>query len=66
MIIRTAMEKPEYSDTDPPLWPVVPSSLYGAFLAGKERDARVLIITFDSRMHCLRGDPAHVTCRAGC
>jgi hypothetical protein len=31
-----------------PLWPVVPSSLYGAFLAGEAKDARILLITFDS------------------
>ena len=34
-----------------PLWPVVPSSLYGAFLAQEETDARVLVITFDASVH---------------
>jgi hypothetical protein len=31
-----------------PLWPVVPSSLYGAFLAGEAREVRILVITFDA------------------
>ncbi len=31
-----------------PLWPVVPSLLYGAFLAGEARDARILVIMFDT------------------
>ena len=31
--------------------PVAPSSLYGSFLAGDERDARVLVITFDTSVH---------------
>ena len=35
----------------PALWPVVPSSLYGAFLAGEERDASNLVITFDTSVH---------------
>ncbi len=43
------MEK--YGDVGQPLWPVVPSSLYGAFLAGKKRDARILAITFDASVH---------------
>ena len=34
-----------------PLWPVVPSSLYGAFLAREETDALVLVITFDTIVH---------------
>jgi hypothetical protein len=29
----------------------VPSSLYGAFLAGEERDSRTLVITFDASVH---------------
>jgi hypothetical protein len=41
--MRTAKEK----YVGQPLWPVVPSSLYGAFLTGKERDDRILVITFD-------------------
>jgi hypothetical protein len=44
--MRTAMER--YGDAGQPLWPVVPSSLYGAFLAGEAKEARILIITFDA------------------
>ena len=33
------------------LWPVVPSSLYGAFLAGEQCDASNLGITFDTSVH---------------
>ena len=47
--MRVAMEK--YGNAGQPLWPVVPSSLYGAFLAGEERDARILVITFDASVH---------------
>ncbi len=43
------MEK--YGTAGQPLWPVVPSSLYGAFLAGEERDTRILVITFDASVH---------------
>jgi hypothetical protein len=43
--MRTAVER--YGDAGQPLWPVV-SSLYGAFLAGEARDARILVITFVS------------------
>mmetsp|Transcript_41415 Transcript_41415/g.86539 ORF Transcript_41415/g.86539 Transcript_41415/m.86539 type:complete len:453 (-) Transcript_41415:58-1416(-) len=48
-LMRTAMEK--YGNVGQPLWPVVPSSLYGAFLAGEERDACILVITFDASVH---------------
>jgi hypothetical protein len=41
----------EYADRGQPLWPVEPSSLYGAFLAGEERDSRTLVITFDASIH---------------
>jgi hypothetical protein len=44
--MRTAMER--YGDAGQPLWPVVPSSLYGAFLAGEAKEARILVITFDA------------------
>jgi hypothetical protein len=44
--MRIAMER--YGDARQPLWPVVPSSLYGAFLAGEAPDARILVITFDA------------------
>ena len=47
--MRVAMEK--YGNAGQPLWPVVPSSLYGAFLAGEKRDARILVITFDASVH---------------
>ena len=47
--MRTALDK--YGNVGQPLWPVVPSSLYGAFLAGEERDARILVITFDASVH---------------
>jgi hypothetical protein len=47
--MRIAMEK--YGSDGQPLWPVVPSSLYGAFLAGEERDSRTLVITFDASVH---------------
>jgi len=36
--MHIAMER--YGDAGQPLWPVVPSSLYGAFLAGDERRRR--------------------------
>ncbi len=44
--MRKAVEK--YGHSCQPLWPVVPSLLYGAFLAGEECDAHVLVITFDA------------------
>jgi hypothetical protein len=45
-IMRTALER--YGDAGQPLWPVGPSSLYGAFLAGEAKEARILVITFDA------------------
>ena len=47
--LRVALER--YGNAGQPLWPIVPSSLYGAFLSGEERDARVLVITFDASVH---------------
>jgi hypothetical protein len=47
--MRVAIDK--YGNAGQPLWLVVPSSLYGAFLAGEERDARILAITFDASVH---------------
>jgi hypothetical protein len=44
--MRTAMER--YGDAGQPLLPVVPSSLYGAFLAGEAKKARILVIPFDA------------------
>jgi hypothetical protein len=38
------------SDAAQPLWPVVPSFLYGAFLAGEAKAARILVITFDANV----------------
>ncbi len=35
-----------------PLWPPVPSSLYDAFLGGHTGDSRLVIITWDSSVHC--------------
>jgi hypothetical protein len=49
--MRTAMEKYGGRHVGQPLWPVVSSSLYGAFLAGEERDARIRVITFDASVH---------------
>ncbi len=46
-LMRVAMEK--YGNAGQPLWPVVLSSLYGAFL-GEERDARIWVITFDTEL----------------
>ena len=42
----------KYGTVDQPLWPVVPSSLYGAFLALEEIDALVFVINFVASMHC--------------
>ncbi len=47
--MRTATEK--HGNVSQPLWPVVPGSLHGAFLAGEDRDARFLVIAFDASMH---------------
>jgi hypothetical protein len=44
--MRIAMER--YGDAGQPLWPVVHSSLYGAFLAGGATEERILVITFDA------------------
>ena len=46
--MRTAVER--YGGAGQPLWPVVPSSLYGAFLAGKAREALILVITFNASL----------------
>jgi hypothetical protein len=40
--MRVAMNK--YGNAGQPLWLVVPSSLYGVFMAGEERDASILVI----------------------
>jgi hypothetical protein len=53
-----------YGDAGQPLWPVVSSSLYGAFLAGEATEARILVVTFDASVggrggcgaFCTRGD----------
>jgi hypothetical protein len=46
--MRTAVER--YGGAGQPLWPVVPSSLYGAFLAGEAREALILVITFNASL----------------
>ena len=47
--MRIALER--YGTAGQPLWPVVPSSLYGAFLDGEASDVRLLVITFDASVH---------------
>ncbi len=47
--MRAAMEK--YGNPGQSLWPVVLSSLYGAFLAGEECDVRILVIDLDASVH---------------
>ena len=47
--MRVALER--YGTVGQPLWPVVPSSLYGALLAREETDTRFLVITFDASVH---------------
>ena len=49
--MRVALEAERFDAIGQPLRPVVPSSLYGAFLAREETDARVLVITFDAIVH---------------
>ena len=44
--VRKAME--QYISGGQPIWPVVPSSLYGAFLAEEDPDLNLLMITFDA------------------
>jgi hypothetical protein len=48
-LMRVAMEK--YGNAGQPLSPVALSSLYGACLAGEERDARIWVITLDASVH---------------
>lgn len=40
-----------YGTVGQPIWPVVASSLYGAFMSGDVMDVRVLVITFDASVH---------------
>ena len=47
--MRVAMEK--YGGCGQPMWPAVPSSLHGVFLAGEDEGLRLLIITFDASVH---------------
>jgi hypothetical protein len=60
--MRTAIER--YGNSGQPLWPIVPSSFYGAFLAGDAADASPLIITYDASVHgwgaILRTSPSDV------
>ena len=44
--IRRCLEK--FGTAGQPLWPVVASSLYGAFLDGRLAGVRVLVITYDA------------------
>ncbi len=58
--MRTVMEK--YGNVGQPLWPLVPSSLYGA---GEERDTRILVIHHLRRQGArLGGGPGHGPGRA--
>jgi hypothetical protein len=41
-----------YGESGQPPWPVALSSLYGAFLAGGAKSARILAITFDASVDC--------------
>ena len=41
-----------YGNVGQPPWPVALSSLYGAFLAGEAKSARILAITFDASVDC--------------
>ncbi len=45
---------------------MVPSSLYEAFLAGEERDASNLVITFDTSLRAWLGGSAAHARRGGC
>ena len=47
--MRQAMES--YSADGQPIWPLVPSSVYGAFLSGRLRWLRILVITYDASIH---------------
>ena len=44
--IRRCLEK--FGTVGQPLWPLVPSSVYGAFLDGRLAGVRVLVITYDA------------------
>ena len=44
--MRLAVDR--FGDKGQPLWPLVPSSFHGAFLAGEAGDANPLIITYDA------------------
>jgi hypothetical protein len=44
--MHIAMER--YGDAGQPLWPVVPSSLYGVSLACEATETRIVVITFDA------------------
>ena len=48
-LMRVALER--YCAVGQPMWPVVQSSLYSAFLAREETDALVLVITLDASVH---------------
>ena len=51
----------DYTPRGIPMWPLIASSLYGAFLDGCLRNLEVLVITFDASVHglgaCARTSP---------
>ena len=46
-----ALSLREKGSAGQPIWPIVPSSLYCAFTAGRLRDLRVLVISYDASVH---------------
>jgi hypothetical protein len=46
---KEALER--HGESGQPLWPVVPSSLYGAFLTQRLGPIRVLVISYDASVH---------------
>jgi hypothetical protein len=49
MFIQVAVAR--YGNNGQPLWSVVPSYLYRAFLAGEAKDARILVVIFDASVN---------------
>jgi hypothetical protein len=46
--LRSAID--QFGTMGQPLWPIIPSSFYGAFLAGDAGEAKPLIITYDASL----------------
>ena len=46
---KEALER--HGSSGQPLWPVVPSSLYGAFITQRLGSIRVLVISYDASVH---------------